>query len=669
MRNIFLFTLASAAPLMAAPDGLRERFNQFDTSKDGVISGEEMQANPILSSLDLDGNGTLTPQEALRALRQMRRGEGSVAKVSPSAVPIQEDKTLKEQPQLLKPAEHGIGHRVPDVSVQSINGETVSLSELGSDKNLVLICFSSTCPICNKLGPEIARIEKSYAEKDVSVYLLNTVPEDSAEDVSHFISTHGLQSPVLNDAPKALLGALNAQTTTEVFVIDKAQTLVYRGALNDQYGLGYSKEKPGQNYLRWALDSLLAGEQPTITATTAPGCALDLKTPETPVAKTAVTYHNQIARIMQNNCVDCHRDGGVGPFSLATMADVTKNAGMIRKQVERGVMPPWFAVHADKAEPPFSNDRSLTEQDKTDLLTWLASERPAGDPAHAPVARRYVDAWTIGKPDAILQIPKAFAIKAEGIMPYQHAVVYTDFPEDRWVSAYEILPTNASVVHHVIVRVHPKGSKITDHEEGSSGFWAAYVPGNASRILPEGFAKKLPAGSRLSFQIHYTPNGKATQDQLRIALKFADTPPMYEVDVASVAQHKLSIPPHAASHVITKRQPVPFDMMFTGFMPHMHVRGAAFKYEMTYPDQTQEVLLDIPEYDFNWQLQYNYKQPKFIPKGSVLTITAIFDNSAANPANPDPSKTVRWGAQTYDEMMIGYVEHYRPLPPGTTMVK
>jgi hypothetical protein len=211
------------------------------------------------------------------------------------------------------------------------------------------------------------------------------------------------------------------------------------------------------------------------------------------------------------------------------------------------------------------------------------------------------------------------------------------------------------------VQVHEKGADARDREEGAGGYWALYVPGNGSCIYPDGFARKIPARARVSFQIHYTPSGKAKKERLRLGLVFAKSPPQYEVKTVAVANPKLAIPPGAERHVETKTQRVPFDMPVTSFMPHMHIRGAGFKYEVTYTDGKTETLLDIPRYDFNWQLRYDYKQPKLIPRGSTIKITAIYNNSASNKANPDPTKLVKWGAQTVDEMMLGYLEYFTPV--------
>lgn len=646
-------------------------FKQVDANDDGKLTKEELPREDWFNKLDGNKDGTVVIDEA-RAVLGSQVSRRFLPKQD-NAVPITKpDESLKEQPQQLKGSEHGIGHLVADVALRDLAGKDVTVSQLKGKNGLVLALFSATCPISNKLGAEYARLAKECAEREIAFVLLNAVPTDKTEDLQKFAKEHQLTAAVLNDPQSTLLRALSATTTTEVFLIDAARTLVYRGAVHDQYGLGYSKDAPTKEYLRMAMDDLTKGRPVQLTATTAPGCALDLPANDkVAAAGTKVTYHNQVSRILQNNCVECHRADGVGPFSLETLADVIDHAGMIRKQVDRGAMPPWFAAKGnDSNDSPWANDCSLSAKDKTDLLTWLnSSDRAAGDPKEAPLPRQFSGEWTIGKPDVVFALPKPFAIKAEGTMPYQKTTVTTSFPEDRWVQAYEIIPTAPQVVHHVIVRVHEKGANISDRDEGSDGYWAAYVPGNTHRILPPAHAKRLPAGSTISFQIHYTPNGKAVEDQLKIGMIFAKEPPEYEVKVAAVSHPRIRIPAGASDHVEVRQQAIPTDMLFSAFMAHMHVRGKSFKYEVTYPDGKSETLLDIPRYDFNWQLAYDYKQPKFVPRGSVVKITAVYDNSTNNPANPDPTKEVRWGAQTFDEMMIGYVEHFVPLPKAKVAVK
>ena len=262
----------------------------------------------------------------------------------------------------------------------------------------------------------------------------------------------------------------------------------------------------------------------------------------------------------------------------------------------------------------------------------------------------------------MIQIPEPIEIKATGTMPYQFVKTETTLEKDKWVQGYEILPSDRSVVHHVLVNVHEKGAgRVRDREEGIGGYWAAYVPGNGGQMYPDGFAKKLPAGATVSFQIHYTPSGVATQEQLKMGLIFAKSEPQYVVTTIPLADPDLNIPPHAANHVETITRPVPTDISVMAYMAHMHVRGKSFNFELTTPDGKTETLLDIPRYDFNWQLRYDYLEPKVIPKGSRVKVTAVFDNSESNPANPDPAKTVHWGPQTDEEMLIGYVETFSPV--------
>jgi Ca2+-binding EF-hand superfamily protein/mono/diheme cytochrome c family protein/peroxiredoxin len=419
MKRFLLITsvLAVAAFALIAraqTTELKARFDAYDINKDGEISGDEMQAAPILPKLDLDADGKLTLIEAAKALRQKipeatptstgtgdRRlfdfldkdkdgkltaeempkkqwfdrldtnSDGSItfeeadsvvaqmkargesipripgAPESPAA-PASEPKTedLTESPLILKGSDHGVGRLVTDLSL----GDKKLSAHLTDSKGTILAFFGATCPISGKLGPELARLEKDASAQQVRMILVCPVSSETADDIQKFVTTHALKSPIVHDKDGLISAALTATTTTEVFLIDSARTLTYRGAINDQYGLGYTKEQPTKTYLRDAMVAMLASTATEIAATTAPGCALDLKK-ATSIAQTSVTYHHQIERIMQANCLECHRKGSVGPFSLESYEDVIENAGMIRKQVERGVMPPWFA-----AEPPAGQD-------------------------------------------------------------------------------------------------------------------------------------------------------------------------------------------------------------------------------------------------------------------------------------------------------------------------
>jgi peroxiredoxin len=582
----------------------------------------------------------------------------------PSVLGAGDSEPIRQAPRQLNASEHGVGRLVPDVEVTDVDGNNFKLSDFGERRALVVALTGTGCPLCQRFAPTLAKLEKTYRDKGIAFLLVNPNESESVKKVKAAIRTHDFESPYVRDNDEKLVQALDARTTTEVFVLDSARTLVYRGAVDDQYGFGYSLNAPRNTYLADALDAVLAGEQPEVEATWAPGCELWLggKSGE-PIA---VTYHNRISRIIQRNCLECHREGGLAPFSLATYDDVEDYAGMIRVVVERGIMPPWFAAPHEQDEPSlwWANDRSLSEADKADLMTWLKSSQRIGDAADAPRPREFPDEWAIGKPDAVVQLPNPIGVKATGRMPYQHVRIETKFGEEKWVQAVELQPTDRAVVHHVLVFV--QDGRGADEVDERGGFLAAYVPGNSSQVYPDGFAKKLPAGATLTFQLHYTPNGVATQDQTRLGIVFAKQPPQHVVRNEGIANLRLSIPPGASNHAEHAKLDVPTDIKLLAVMPHMHLRGKAFRFDLVSPNGNRHRLLDVPRYDFNWQLEYRLAEPLDVPRGSRIELTGWYDNSADNPANPDPTQTVRWGPQTEDEMMLGYVEYYVPSETVTS---
>lgn len=653
-------TLVETRGVMGGSSGMpadldqgRKLWQRLDKNTDGRLTRDEVPQEAVFARFDTDNDGIITQQEARRVVE-------NALKPSPPSNPSPSVPVVTSGPRVLKGTDLGIGRQIADLGFTDLAGAPHKLSEF---KSTVIAMTSATCPVSKKYLHSLARLETDLRAQNIALILVNPFASESEEEIKAQLSEAKITTTYVHDKEKALAAALDARTTTEVFLIDSTRTLIYRGALDDQYGIDYSHDAPRTRYLRDAVAAMLAGSRPAIAATAAPGCELDF--PGRNAAQTTITYHRDVARILQQNCVTCHRESGIAPFALDDLAEVTDRAKVIKRVITEGTMPPWFAAPVPEGkDSPWANDCSLSARDKTDLLAWIDSaDRPAGDPADAPAPLVFEDEWTIGKPDLIVQLPRPVSIKADGYMPYQFLTTETTLTEDKWVQGYEIIPTDRTVVHHVLVNVHRKGRKVRDRDEGTGGYWAAYVPGNASQVYPEGFARKLPAGATVSFQIHYTPSGKATQDQLRMGLIFAKSEPRYLVETLGVPKHRISIPPGEANHVEVHTQTVPYDMNVMAFMAHMHVRGKAFKYELVTTDGA-ETLLDIPRYDFNWQLRYDLARPRVLPRGAQLKITALYDNSAGNKANPDPTKLVKWGAQTYDEMMIGYLETFRPLSTG-----
>lgn len=519
---------------------------------------------------------------------------------------------FQQAPYPLDPDDAAVGRLVADARFAD---------PLRDHKALVVMLDDPTCPVVKRYGPARERLQRDYAARGVAFLYISP---DAA-------------------------GPLGARTSADTFVLDAARTLVYRGPIDDQYGIGYQRDAPRESYLADALEDLLAGRPVARPALWAPGCVLEL--PKS--APTDVTYHNRISRILDRHCVECHRRGGLAPFHLETIDNVRSKKGMIRFVLERGTMPPWFAA---EGSGPWKNDRSLPADDRRDLLAWL-DETAEGDPADAPLPTPRPDGWTIGEPDAVYELPHEVRVKAEGTMPYVNVSVKTDLAEERWVRAYETRPTARDVVHHVLVFVETEdGRLVQDGERG--GFFAAYVPGNGARSYPDGLAKRLPAGATLHFQIHYTPNGTATRDRTRLGLVFGDAPE-HEVLTTGILDKKFEIPPREPNHEVTAQIRVPFSARLLSLMPHMHYRGKAFRFDVRPPEGEFASILDVPRYDFNWQLSYDFAAPPLVERGSRLRVTGWFDNSADNPANPDPDRAVTWGLQSEDEMLLGYVEFYR----------
>ena len=576
------------------------------------------------------------------------------------AVMSQDDAKLKDVrqgPKLVDQRMHKIGHLIPDLAFTDTEGKSGKLSDYADKKALVIAVTNSNCPICKKYAPVLNEIVADYAEKDVAFLLLNPMENESVEDCKDTVKRYGFTARYIADPKAELAKALGVNSTGDCFVLDSARTLRYRGAVSDQYGLGYNLDTPRVTYLRDAIDAVLADGDVFYPATWAPGCLLEFEA-SNPTGD--ITWHNQVSRIVQNNCQECHRAGENGPFELVTYKDVKANRTMIKYQVENKLMPPWFA---DPAHGDFSNDRSLAPEDREALLTWIENDCPEGDAKDAPVERTWVEGWKIGTPDAIVGPAKTNKIPAKGTVKYQYIEVDTEFESDKWIQAMEIRPSSPQVVHHVLIflkypRNHPRAKEQPMDNGGLNGYFMGMVPGQGDITFPEGMGKFLPKGATMVFQIHYTPNGEPTEDKPQLGMIFCKDKPGKEVTTTGISNVFFNIPPGAENHEVKATYIVREKMRLLSLMPHMHVRGKAYRYVAKLPDGEEITLLEIPRYDFNWQLVYILREPIDLPKGSKIYATGWFDNSDKNPANPDPTKDVRFGEQTWEEMQIGYINWY-----------
>lgn len=584
-------------------------------------------------------------------------------------VHAEETDVVRQGPQLRRGKDCGVGRQIADLELTDINGRTQTLSQLAKDGVAVIAMTGTGCPLCKKYAPTLAAIEDEYRRQGVRFVFVNPNKSEQGPRCHDAVSQHGFDGPYVSDPDSRICRALQADTTTEVFVVDSSRTLVYRGAVNDQYGFAYASDAPTETFLEDALDAVLADKHPDVSATTSPGCELLY---DAIAENQNVTYHGQISRIIARNCRECHRSDGIAPMPFETYEQVKDYAGMIRFVTEQGIMPPWFADDGKSAQQPWqepvqldtsvhwANDRSLSERDMRDLQTWIAAGAPEGDPADAPRPVSYPDGWLIGRPDKVFQFDEPVRIKATGIMPYKNIRITNDLDEDKWIQAMEIRPSDPSVVHHVIVSVRGEAREL-------DGYWAAYVPGNSSVVFPPGLGKRLPKGATLNFQMHYTPNGRETFDQTQLGLVYSDEPVEHEVKVraVTVGPRRLKIPAGKAKHEVRASLRLPTDVKVLALLPHMHLRGQGARYDLLASGE-KSTLLNVPRYDFNWQLRYELEEPRLLHEGDTLMFTALYNNSDSNPAlkglaeEYSSARTTNWGQQTYEEMHLGYVEYIVP---------
>jgi mono/diheme cytochrome c family protein len=393
-----------------------------------------------------------------------------------------------------------------------------------------------------------------------------------------------------------------------------------------------------------------------------------------------VTFTKDVAPILQQNCQSCHRPGEGTPFSMLTYEDARPWAAAMKQMVVTRAMPPWFEDgHTEK----FENKRSLTQAQIDTIAAWVDAGAPKGDLKDMPPPIDFVSGWSIPKPDKIYQLPKPFSIPATGILDYQYVIIPTGFTKDTWVQDVEAAPTDRSVVHHIVAYVRVPGSNyfkdqplnqffmapparadVTAAKDDVPSDWlVGYAPGQPPDIFKPGEAKLIPAGSDIVLEVHYMPEGKASTDQSNVGLVLAKQPPTERVMTLSTGNEKFRIPPGDPNYRVDASFTFQREVTLLGMHPHMHMRGKDMSFRIVFPNGETKDVLNVPNYNWRWQLWYNLARPITLPAGSRIECTAHYDNSAKNPENPDPTKTVTWGQQSFDEMMVCFFNV--AFPAGT----
>lgn len=546
-----------------------------------------------------------------------------------------------------------IGQGMEDFTLSDFRGKKHSLSDV-ADKPLVVIYFFGTkCPLAKHYSLRLGQMSDEYASEGVAFLGINSNVQDSLSEIENHVRVHKVSFPALKDVGNVVADQFGATRTPEVFVLDADRKIRYHGRVDEQYtfgsGVGLAAPAEKRADLRIALDELLAGKEVSVETTEPKGCIIGRVRPQ---KDGEVTYSNQIARIFQNRCLECHREGQIAPFAMTDYSEVAGWGEMIAEVVDEQRMPPW---HADPKYGHFQNDNRLSDEEKQQIFAWVEAGCPEGDPADLPEPIAFNETWYLpdGPDEVFYMTDEPVTVQAEGSEPYRYYVVDPGFTEDKWVQLAEALPGNRAVVHHIIVFIQPPGASFRDH--GDSRLLVGFAPGTRPSDYPKGWAKKIPAGSKLIFQMHYTPIGSEQTDRSMVGLVYIDESEVtHQVVTTNAIKLDFMIPPHAKSYEVVATKPHARDGYLLSMFPHMHIRGSAFKYELLTPDDQRQTLLNVPVYDFNWQNHYTLKEPMFIPQGSKMICTAWYDNTIDNLANPDPDAEVRWGDQTWEEMMIGW---------------
>ncbi|MCC7084124.1 MAG: redoxin domain-containing protein [Pirellulales bacterium] len=542
-----------------------------------------------------------------------------------------------------------IGRQIAAFQLNDFLGSAHSSAEWKDQKAVVVTFLGVECPLAKLYGKRLMELDEQYRRQNVQFVGIDSNQQDSLADIAHYARLHKIDFPLLKDPGNKIADRFDAQRTPEAFLLDPTGKILYRGAIDDQYGVGFSRAKAEHEYLVNAIDQWLAGEKIAIAETPASGCYIGRVNPTKPTGD--ITYSRQIAGILNRHCVSCHRADQIAPFTLTSYDDVVGWGETICEVIKDQRMPPW---HANPDYGAFWNDARMPDDEQQLIFQWVKNGMPQGNPDDLPQPPKFTAGWRITKPDLVVKMPKAFTVPAKGSVPYQYFVIDPGFKEDVWVRGTDARPGNPAVVHHMILfwigpeQDQPNGLDALNHAI------ASFAPGMPANLGPDALARRIPAGSKLVFQMHYTPIGSEQIDRSAAGMVLADPKKVKkEIKLGAALNGEFQIPPRAADHAVEAKHRFDEAVLLFSLTPHMHLRGKSFRFTAIYPDQRQEILLDVPRYDFHWQNTYLLKPAKVLPPGTELACEAHFDNSAQNMSNPDPNRAVSWGDQTWEEMVIG----------------
>ena len=546
------------------------------------------------------------------------------------------------------------GERVSDFSLVDAEGRFFQLSRHANQDAVVLFTQDESRDM-RKAAKDIAALAEQFAGQKVEFLMLDSTGRADKAELRKAAEKAGISLRVLIDDTQLVAEELGLSRALEVAILDPAaKELVYRGALNDRFAEGKKARRASEHYVADALQAIMAGEE--VTAQFASnGDAIDFASGEL----MSVSYANDVAPILEQRCVTCHQEGGIAPFAMSSHQMVQGWSPMIRETLITKRMPPG------QIDAEYTNDfhgvNHITVEETQKLVHWIDSGAK-NEGNTDPLAELQTEAvkWGHGEPDMIVDIPPQ-TIPASGTVEYRNLVLPLDLPEDKWVKAVEFVAGDTTVLHHIIA-----WAQAPDNGSGRGGAFGilnqgiglgAYAPGNAINTYPEGAGFPLEQGSGLILQMHYTTSGKEAVDASQIGIHFWDEEPERPILGGSAADLEIDIAPFEANHEMVATKKFRKDSYLTMVGPHMHYRGYDANFKLVYPDGSEEEVLNVPNYQFNWQKTYDFKEPKYMPAGTEMVFRATFDNSDMNPFNPDPSAEISWGEQTWQEMFFGFFRY------------
>lgn len=572
-----------------------------------------------------------------------------------------------------------LNKKIDQIVFMDLNGKPAPIADIKDMKAIVVVFLSFDCPVSNSYPVILAEMHKQYADKGVAFVAVST--SDDVADIKKQAAEYKIPFPVYTDPKLTVSDGFKAVTTPEAFLLDHNLVLRYRGRIDNGWAARLKKNaRTTEHDLKNALDDLLAGQAVKVPATRTVGCPVIAKSAITKATDSKITYTKHIQPILQNHCQECHRPNAVGPFALTNYKQALNWADDIKAYTQDKKMPPWKPT----VGRAFHNDRQLSDESIKMIAAWVDAGCPEGDPKDAPKPKEFVEGWQLGKPDLILTVPEEFIVGPSGSDTFRCFVLPTNLDEDKYIIGFEVKPGNNRVVHHTLnfwdlsgqARKKEEAAKAsarpTDQDRGPGysasmgigfaagagkfGGFGGWAPGQMPRWLPKGTGYLLPKGADVVIQTHYHRNGKEEKDKLQVGLYFSKEKIDKPYQALVVPGAFIGIPANESNYKVTGGAIVNSDCTVYSVMPHMHLLGKKVKVTMTPPEGKTETLVQIDDWDYNWQETYWFKTPIDVKAGTRFDVEAIFDNSDKNPNNPrNPPALVLFGEQTTNEMLFGFL--------------